>query len=83
MLELPMTVIIAAVFTLCATRFGLLSLGALLASFNMLTGAPLPLSRGAPYFTSGLIMLLVALGIALYAFRISLGARPLFAAMED
>ena len=44
----------------------------------MLLSMPLPLDFGAPYAAQSVAVLAVLLAVALYAFRISLGSRPVF-----
>jgi hypothetical protein len=83
LLEVPQTILMSLIFTVTVVRFGLLSLVAMLVTFNYLGNAPLPLMPGTPTFAAALIVLLVVVGLALYAFRVSLGGRPVFAPIED
>jgi len=57
-------------------RFGLVAAFAFCEMQRLLSFAPLPLDPSRWYFGSSLVLLAFALALALYAFRISLGARP-------
>ena len=73
--ELPSAIIISIMCAACAARGGLLAT----VSFNffwvLLYRLPLPLGRGAPYSAASIACLVVALLLAISAFRRSLGDR--------
>ena len=73
--ELPSAIAISVLCGACIGRGGLLAVVSFAFFWNVLYRLPLPLGRGAPYTASSLMILLVLLGIALHAFRRSLGAR--------
>ena len=72
-------VIGAVVNVFVLIRFGLLALIAF-ATCDAASQAnfPFTIDASAPYFASGLIGPLLILGLAIYAFRVSLAGRPLF-----
>ena len=74
----PLYVLIAALFTLVTARYGLLALVAMHATFLATFIVPLP-DAFAWYTARTLVLPIVILALALWAFRSSLGSRPLFA----
>ena len=82
-LEIPSTLIYGALMAWLITRYGLLALVAsqLVRSLVLLT--PLPLSPSSPYAFASAVCLLVTLLLAGWAFRTSLGGRPVFAFAND
>jgi serine/threonine-protein kinase len=82
-LELPYALLTAIVLATSVSRFGLLTIVFLFWSVNLFANVPLPPVPGAPYFTTSLLVIALILALLLYAFRISLGTRPLFGAIDD
>ena len=79
-LETPGSLAWGILMALVLTRIGLLALVAMVLVFNVLQYLPLPMALDAPYaFSSSLVLAAVA-GLAVYAFRLAIGPRPLFAA---
>ncbi len=78
LLETPGAIVIGVLWALVIARFGLLAAVGFQAIRGILEGGPLPLDLGAAYATSAGIVLLLATALVLYAFRISLGSRPMF-----
>jgi hypothetical protein len=76
-LETLAALIIGITIALLTVRFGLLATVAGFLFGNILVFAPLPLDFKTPYAAHVIIMLAVLATVALYAFRISLGSRPL------
>jgi serine/threonine-protein kinase len=66
----------AILLAVVLARFGLVAAFAFCEMQRLLYFAPLPLDPSRWYFGSSLVLLAFALALALYAFRISLGARP-------
>lgn len=62
---------------------GLLAVAAGSLFSNLLLASPLPLDFRTPYATQSAIAILVPLAIALYAFRIAIGSRPVFEMQLD
>jgi hypothetical protein len=72
-------VITAVINVILLIRFGLLALIAyILCDTASQVNFPLTIDTSAPYFASGLVGPLLILGLAIYAFRVSLAGRPLF-----
>ncbi|HVH88679.1 MAG TPA: hypothetical protein VM912_18320, partial [Terriglobales bacterium] len=69
------SVVLVAVVLL---RFGLLGLIAAYTVQNFLEGFPIALDPSRWYFARGFVPVLIVLALAIYGFRISLGARPVF-----
>jgi len=82
-LELPQAALSAVIVVAAVSRFGLLTSVALSTTGQLISRTPLPLAPDAPYFASNLIVLALLVGAALYAFRTSLGSRPLFGPIDD
>lgn len=82
-LELPYALLTAALMATSVSRFGLLTTVFMMWTFNLFANVPLPPVPGAPYFTTSLLILSVFVALTLYAFRISLGARPVFGGIDD
>jgi hypothetical protein len=78
MVETPGAVVFGILMALTVTRFGLLAIVVFALFQQVLTALPMPLDFAAPYAASSLIVLLLLIGIAVYAFRIALGSRPVF-----
>jgi serine/threonine-protein kinase len=84
LLETPSAIVFGALLALVTTRYGLLALVSFWLFQGILGHIPLPVDFGAVYAPQTAIALLVVLGIALYAFRIALGPRPVFSfALEE
>ena len=82
-LETPGAILFSVTAGLCAGRVGLLGVVALWIYQGALSRLPLPIAPGVSYATSTIIVL-AALGlVAVYAFRTSLGSRPLFSRAID
>jgi hypothetical protein len=77
-LETPYAIFSGVVLGLTHGRFGLLAAVSLGFFFLALAAVPLPLDPSAPYALSSGLVLGLLVAIAAYAFRISIGARPLF-----
>jgi hypothetical protein len=82
-LEAPGAIVMGLVMAIAVTRFGLLATAAFTAATLVLISFPLLLSSGwyAPYalLATGLLV-----GLAAWAFRVSLGGQPVFgASLED
>jgi len=52
-------------------------------TFQFFATTPLPPAPGAPYFATSLLVLGLIVATTLYAFRISMGTRPLFGQLDD
>ena len=76
--------VIAAVLVVTAlVRFGLLGLISAYTVQNFLQSFPVALDPSRWYFSRGFLPLLLVLALVLYAFRISLGSRPVFAFLSS
>ena len=73
--------VISAILIVVAARFGLLAAIVSLTCNNILIDFPIGSDPGHWYFFRGLLPVLLVLGVALYGFRVSLGSRPVFAAL--
>ncbi len=63
-----------------ATRVGLLALWVFYFADHLLTAYPLTLDFSSWYAGRSFVVLAIVAGLALYAFRLSLGGKPAFAA---
>ena len=70
-------VLIAALVLTALLRFGLLALIVAYSVQNFLQAFPVALDPGRWYFARGFVPVIIALALALYGFRISLGGRPI------
>ena len=61
---------------------GLLSNVVLWTALQLFIYLPLPPVPGAPYLATSLLLLILILALVLYAFRISLGTRPVFSTID-
>ncbi len=77
-LEVPAAILIALVIVVVATRFGLLALVSMRYFMLLLTGVAPSFDFSSWYAAYSLPALVVLLGLALYAFRISIGEQPTF-----
>lgn len=77
------TIIYAVVTCVVLLRFGLLGLIAGYVVENLLVSFPVALDPSRWYFARGFIPVLLAFALAVYAFRISLGSRPVFGALTE
>jgi predicted Ser/Thr protein kinase len=68
---------------LVLARFGLVAGFGMFGVGHLFHYVPLPLDPSASYFGSSLVLLAVALALTLYAFRISLGPRPVLVPAEQ
>jgi predicted Ser/Thr protein kinase len=68
---------------LVLSRFGLVAGFGFFAMEALLRSAPLPMDSSAWYFGSSVALLALALALVLYAFRVSLGPRPVFVPAEQ
>jgi serine/threonine protein kinase len=75
--------VLAAITTIVLIRFGLLGLITAYTVQNFLQGLPVALDPSRWYFARGLVPVLLVLALALYAFRTSLGSRPLFPSLAQ
>jgi hypothetical protein len=83
-LETPGSIVLGVVIGYTVARFGLLTAVTLWTFQAAWISIPLPIGAGLPYAASSLLVIALLLAITLYAFRISLGSRPLLAsALED
>jgi hypothetical protein len=73
--------IIAILLVSVTARFGLLAAIVALTCNNILVDFPIGSDPAYWYFYRGLIPVLLVVAVMLYGFRISLGSRPLFAAL--
>jgi hypothetical protein len=76
--EAPSAIIQGAVVALVVSRFGLLAMGGAALVFTILYTAPLPLDFSTAYAAQSVIAVALVAALALYAFRTSLGPRPIF-----
>lgn len=77
-LETATAIVLGTVIAFVTVRYGILASAAgAFFHISLLTG-PLPVDLKAPYATQSVIVVLVLLAVVLYAFRISLGPRPVF-----
>lgn len=76
-LETANALIIGTTIAILTFRFGLLATVAGFLFGNILYWIPLPLDFKTPYAANAVIMLAVLAAVVLYAFRVSLGSRPL------
>jgi len=72
-------IIISSVLVIALLRFGLLGVIVAFTVLNFMEGFPVALDPSRWYFARGFIPVLIVLALAVYAFRISLGQRPVFA----
>lgn len=72
---------VAILLVSVTARFGLLAVIVAFTCQNILTDFPIGSDPSYWYFYRGLIPVLLVLAVMLYGFRISLGSRPLFAAL--
>ena len=77
-LETTAALVIGLMIVTVTVRYGILASTAGAFFHILLVTAPLPLDLRAPYATQSVIVVLVLLALVLYAFRISLGPRPVF-----
>ena len=77
-LEVPAAVLTAAVIVVVATRFGLLTLVSMRYFMLLLTGVAPSFDFSFWYAAFSLPALALLLGLALYAFRISIGEQRIF-----
>jgi hypothetical protein len=75
--------VLAIITIIVLIRFGLLGLITAYTVQNFLQGFPVALDPSRWYFARGLVPVLLVLALALYAFRTSLGSRPLFPALAQ
>jgi hypothetical protein len=80
-IEIPFAFLQAAVFVFVVLRFGLLSLAVLQFVSGVLQAVPSGVDFSQWYAGRSVVALLLFAGIALYAFRISLGGRPILGAV--
>ena len=82
-LRLPELILYAVLLTFVVARFGLLAAVGLFFTNRVLTQAPLPPDFLRPYAVVSVVCLLVFVAVIGYAFRISLGSRPVFGSSLD
>jgi hypothetical protein len=84
-LEVPGAAAGAVLVALCTVRYGLLAAVAMWLSYEIFSELPLTLDFSRWYAAMSVPGLLLLLGLLLYAFRISLGGKPVFAgtALDD
>jgi hypothetical protein len=78
LLETPGAMLFASFIALVTTRYGLLAAFSFWVFELLLVRMPLPIDFSAPYAAQTLVILGLMIAVALYAFRIALGSRPLF-----
>ena len=83
MIEIPGAVAIGALTTVLLARYGLLAGYAGMVFASVLGALPLPVDFSAPYASATVLSLVMLCGILVYAFRVSLGARPIFSGALD
>jgi hypothetical protein len=85
MVELPATLLYAALLVFVAARFGLLALYANMLTVFLLLSCPLSLDFSQWYAGRTLFVLLIIVGLAFYGFRTALGGKSPFgaAALEE
>jgi hypothetical protein len=77
-LELPFEILILSILVITLLRFGLLASAFAMFVVNFTVNTFLTLDFEAWYGQSSAIVLIVVVGLALWAFKLSLGDRPLF-----
>jgi len=82
-LEIPSALLYGTLMAWLITRYGLLALVASQVVRWLVLITPLPLAPSSPYAFPSAVCLLVALLFAGWAFRTSLGGRPVFAFAHD
>src|SRR6185369_2976763 len=82
-LEIPSALIYGALMAWLITRWGLLALVASQVLRTLVLITPLPLSPSSTYAFQSDVCLLLTLVLVLWAFRTSLGGRPVFAFTLD
>jgi serine/threonine-protein kinase len=84
MLEVPNVLLYGALTAWVIVRWGLLALGSMSAIRWLFSITPLPFTTTAPHAFQAVVGLAVILLLVLWAFRTSLGGRPVFAfALDD
>jgi serine/threonine-protein kinase len=74
-------IVFAIIISVVLLRFGLLGLIAAYTVEGFLAGFPVALDSSRWYFARGIVPLLIVCALAIYSFRMSLGGRPVFAAL--
>jgi len=80
--EVPMVLAVGALTILVAARYGLVALVVYQLTWDVLLAFPLTLDFSRWYAGRGMIAAAVFLGLAVYGFRVSLGGKPAFGAVE-
>ena len=76
--ELPFSAVWSALFLFAAVRFGVLACTVTLFVDRLLVTTPLTLDLSRWYAARGLFFVALILALAIWAFRVSLGGRPVF-----
>jgi serine/threonine-protein kinase len=71
-------VLFASILLVQLVRFGLLTTAASFLIMHILSHYPITLDAGEPYFATSVMALVLAAGVAVYGFYVSLAGRPLF-----
>ena len=82
-LEIPFALAYGALMAWLITRYGLLALVASQVARSLMFLTPLPISPSSPYAFQSAVCLLAVLLLVGWAFRTSLGGRPVFAFATD
>jgi hypothetical protein len=76
--EIPAAAVWSALFLFAAVRFGVLAFTVALFVYGLLVTAPLTLDLSRWYASRGLFFVALILALAVWAFRVSLGGKPMF-----
>ncbi len=83
-LETPGAILSASLIAVLVARHGLLAAVAGTFVAQLLFNAPLPVDGSTPYAANAIVLLLGLAALVVYAFRVSLGPRPVFKlALDD
>jgi len=83
-LEVPNALLFGALMAWLIVRYGLLALASAWLFRSLLSLTPLPFTSSSPYAFQAVVGLTIVLALVFWAFRTSLGGRPLFAfALDD
>jgi drug/metabolite transporter superfamily protein YnfA len=76
--EIPASFAVTALLIFAAVRFGILAFTVALFVYGLLASAPLTLDLSRWYAARGFLFVALILALAAWAFRVSLGSRPVF-----
>ena len=77
-IELSFSLVLTALVVFTLLRFGVLAMSAVWFTGQMLGAAPITLNTSVWYFDRSLLVLMLMIGLAIYAFWVSLANQPLF-----